>query len=73
MTQAEQILESARKEIGLKISKNKKLYDRPNYKVVSEIARIEGMDYLNIGFSVISRAVFVGLKTAVSEMKRAIQ
>ena len=44
-----------------------------DYYNVAAIARIEGMDYLNIGFSVISRAVFVGLKTAVSEMKRAIQ
>ncbi|MCK5107079.1 MAG: pyridoxine 5'-phosphate synthase, partial [Elusimicrobiales bacterium] len=44
-----------------------------DYYNVAPLAKIEGMDYLNIGFSVISRAVFVGLKTAVSEMKRAIQ
>jgi pyridoxine 5-phosphate synthase len=39
------------------------------YNVVS-VARIEGMDCLNIGYSIISRAMFVGLKTAVAEMKR---
>jgi len=39
------------------------------YNVVS-VARIEGMDSLNIGYSIISRAMFVGLKTAVAEMKR---
>lgn len=44
-----------------------------DYYNAAPIARIEGMDYLNIGFSVISRAVFVGLKTAVFEMKGVIQ
>jgi pyridoxine 5-phosphate synthase len=44
-----------------------------DYYNVAPVARIEGMDCLNIGFSIISRAMFVGLKTAVSEMKRLIQ
>lgn len=44
-----------------------------DYYNVSPVARIEGMDCLNIGYSIISRAMFVGLKTAVSEMKRLIQ
>ena len=44
-----------------------------DYYNVAPIARIEGMDCLNIGFSIISRAMFVGLKTAVAEMKRLIQ
>jgi len=44
-----------------------------DYYNVSPVARIEGMDCLNIGFSIISRGMFVGLKTAVSEMKRLIQ
>ncbi len=44
-----------------------------DYYNVAPVARIEGMDCLNIGFSIISRAVFVGLKTAVGEMKRLIQ
>lgn len=44
-----------------------------DYYNVSPVARIEGMDCMNIGFSIISRAMFVGLKTAVGEMKRLIQ
>ncbi|MCG2726538.1 MAG: pyridoxine 5'-phosphate synthase [Elusimicrobia bacterium] len=44
-----------------------------DYYNVAPIAGIEGMDFLNIGFSIISRAVFVGLKNAVSEMKRVMQ
>ncbi len=44
-----------------------------DYYNVAPVARIEGMDCLNIGFSIISRAMFVGLKNAVSEMKRLIQ
>ncbi|MBI4837823.1 MAG: pyridoxine 5'-phosphate synthase [Nitrospirae bacterium] len=37
------------------------------------VARIEGMECLNIGFSIISKAIFVGLRNAVAEMKRLIQ
>jgi pyridoxine 5-phosphate synthase len=44
-----------------------------DYYNVAPVARIEGMDCLNIGFSIISRALFTGLKSAVSEMKRLIQ
>lgn len=44
-----------------------------DYYNVVPVARIEGMDYLNIGFSIISRAMFVGLKNAVADMKRLIQ
>jgi len=44
-----------------------------DYYNVVPVARIEGMDCLNIGYSIISRAMFVGLKTAVSEMKRLMQ
>ena len=39
-----------------------------NYDNVSAIARIKGMEELNIGHAIISRAVFVGLKQAVKEM-----
>ncbi len=39
-----------------------------NYHNVSKIAAIPGMQELNIGHSIISRAVFVGLKQAVREM-----
>jgi len=41
-----------------------------NYLNVSAVADIEGMEELNIGHSIISRAVFVGLEEAVSEMKQ---
>jgi pyridoxine 5-phosphate synthase len=44
-----------------------------DYYNVAPVARIEGMDCLNIGFSIVSRAMFVGLKNAVAEMKRLIQ
>jgi pyridoxine 5-phosphate synthase len=39
-----------------------------NYVNVKPIAKIKGMHELNIGHSIISRAVFVGLKQAVKEM-----
>ena len=41
-----------------------------NYKNVAEIAVIEQIVELNIGHSIISRAVFDGLPAAVSEMKQ---
>ncbi len=40
-----------------------------NYSNTSEVARIEGMYELNIGHSIISRAVFVGIAEAVKEMR----
>jgi pyridoxine 5-phosphate synthase len=39
-----------------------------DYNNVKYIAEIEGINTLNIGFSIISRAVFVGLENAVKEM-----
>ncbi len=44
-----------------------------DYYNVAPIARIDGMECVNIGYSIISRAMFVGLKSAVMEMKRLIQ
>ncbi|NQT33120.1 MAG: pyridoxine 5'-phosphate synthase [Candidatus Omnitrophica bacterium] len=44
-----------------------------NYQNAGPIARIEGMHELNIGHSIISRAVFVGLYEAVREMKDLIK
>lgn len=41
-----------------------------NYSNVLAIAKIPGMEELNIGHSIISRSVFVGLENAVREMKR---
>lgn len=43
-----------------------------DYYNVRPIALIEGMECLNIGFSIISRAIFVGLKNAVAQMKDII-
>jgi len=40
-----------------------------NYKNVKRIAGIRGINELNIGHSIISRAVFVGLYNAVREMR----
>jgi pyridoxine 5-phosphate synthase len=43
-----------------------------NYSNVCAIARIPGLEELNIGHSIVSRAVLVGLERAVREMKEAI-
>jgi pyridoxine 5-phosphate synthase len=43
-----------------------------NYRNVVPIAAIEGMRELNIGHAIVSRAVFVGLREAVREMKRVM-
>ncbi len=39
-----------------------------NYRNVVPIARINGMNELNIGHSIVARAIFVGFKEAVKEM-----
>ena len=43
-----------------------------NYQNVAPVARLDRMEELNIGHSIISRAVFVGLTQAVREMKACI-
>jgi pyridoxine 5-phosphate synthase len=43
-----------------------------NYQNVAPVARLDRMEELNIGHSIISRAVFVGLTQAVREMKECI-
>ena len=52
--------------IGLRVNAGHGL----DYNNVKEIADIPGMEELNIGFSIIARAVFVGMKQAVIEMRR---
>jgi len=42
------------------------------YRNVVDVARLEGMGELNIGHSIVSRAVLVGLREAVREMKALI-
>jgi pyridoxine 5-phosphate synthase len=43
-----------------------------NYHNVVPVATIDGMRELNIGHSIVSRALFVGLERAVREMKDLI-
>ena len=44
-----------------------------NYRNVGPVARITAMAELNIGHAIVSRAVFVGLREAVREMKRVME
>ena len=43
-----------------------------NYLNVKRIAKIKGIEELNIGYAIICRAIFTGLDKAVSEMKALI-
>ncbi len=42
------------------------------YRNVRPVARIEGMHELNIGHSIVARAIMVGFEEAVREMKRLV-
>ena len=44
-----------------------------NYWNVKPIVRIAGVEELNIGHSIVSRAVLVGMERAVREMKQVMQ
>lgn len=44
-----------------------------NYLNVAALVTMRGLEEFNIGHSIISRAVFVGLERAVAEMKQAIR
>ncbi len=55
--------------IGLRINAGHGL----DYHNVKKVAAIPGIEELNIGFSLIARAVFVGLRQAVKEMKEAVK
>jgi pyridoxine 5-phosphate synthase len=52
-------------QLGLRVNAGHGL----TYRNVSAVAKIPGMEELNIGHSIISRAVLVGLERAVREMK----
>lgn len=56
------------KDLGLHVSAGHGL----NYRNVRGITSIEEIEELNIGHSIISRAVFVGLERAVREMKQLL-
>jgi pyridoxine 5-phosphate synthase len=44
-----------------------------NYFNVQPVARLAGVRELHIGHAIVSRAVFVGLREAVREMKRLMR
>jgi pyridoxine 5-phosphate synthase len=44
-----------------------------NYTNVQAVAAVEGVEELNIGHSIVSRAVLVGMERAVREMKDAMR
>jgi pyridoxine 5-phosphate synthase len=54
---------------GLKVNAGHGL----NYENVFAVRDIEGISDLNIGYSIVCRSVFVGLKTAVREMKELLR
>lgn len=56
------------RELGLVVNAGHGL----NYRNVRPVAAIEGMHELNIGHSIISRSVFVGIESAVREMRELI-
>jgi len=51
-------------DLGLRVNAGHGL----NYRNVQPVARIAGMEELNIGHSIIAHAVFVGIERAVKEM-----
>ncbi len=56
----------AGRELGLVVNAGHGL----NYHNVTDVVAIPGINELNIGHAIVSRAVFVGLESAVREMKR---
>jgi len=56
-------------DLGLKLNAGHGL----NYDNVRPVAKIPGVEDLNIGHSIISRSLFVGLAQAVREMKSLIE
>ena len=53
------------KELGLKVAAGHGL----NYQNVKNIAKIENIEELNIGQSIIARSIFTGLEKAITDMK----
>ncbi|MBU1867648.1 MAG: pyridoxine 5'-phosphate synthase, partial [Candidatus Margulisbacteria bacterium] len=44
-----------------------------DYHNAAAIAKIKGVEELNIGFSIIARGLSVGIRTATAEMRRIIK
>jgi pyridoxine 5-phosphate synthase len=57
------------RSLGLRVNAGHGL----TYQNVEPVAAIEGMEELNIGHTIVARALAVGLQQAVSEMKALIQ
>lgn len=57
------------RKIGLRVSAGHGL----NYTNTQAIARIEGIEELNIGHSIISEALFIGLAAAVKKMRKCMK
>lgn len=57
------------KEIGLRVNAGHGL----NYRNTKKIAKIRGIEDLNIGFSIIAHSIFVGLENAVKEMLKIVR
>lgn len=55
--------------IGLRVNAGHGL----DYNNVKDIIKIPGLEELNIGFSIVARSVFVGMRQAVREMKGAMR
>jgi pyridoxine 5-phosphate synthase len=74
---SEQPLELARltegsfiaRSLGLRVNAGHGL----TYQNVEPVAAIEGMEELNIGHTIVARALAVGLQQAVKEMKALVQ
>jgi len=57
------------RSLGLRVNAGHGL----NYQNVEPVAAIEGMEELNIGHTIVARALAVGLEQAVREMKALVQ
>ena len=60
---------AAGREIGLRIHAGHGL----DYKNVGPVARLDGVEELNIGHAIVARALLVGFERAVVEMRREIE
>jgi pyridoxine 5-phosphate synthase len=56
------------KKLGLRVNAGHGL----DYDNAASVAKIPGIEEFNIGFSIIARSVFVGIKKATSEMKKLL-
>lgn len=69
--QLKMIISSIKSSLGLGLTVN--AGHGLNYHNVKNIAAIKGLNELNIGHSLVAHALFVGFKSAVSEMKFLIK